>query len=521
MDDAPAPVSRGTVVRIGIRGLPDLASSMLGGGLYVLIAKTTSARFPLLAGSIARALEDGLESAVIVSANPAQFIQRIESLARLDTAALVAAQRLQLFMLQDNFLKKMFQFGASRFVSELEDFGIPENSYLVFDQADELLSLHDVSLADEQVSVLKEWFARKGITALLVFSRLSDAHSSTVNAIMDSLDGIVRLGSEKDGLALSFDYWQSPTAVTVAKNYQLTTLDSGLYEASDHAQMAMSIVRENMYPPQLLGQQFTAQTATSPANTKPLSATLQKYKGYLKPKDFLRELGLVLDQVSPDTVPCTVVVGTPVQGMNMGDIVRRYDRSARLGELITADDNHCYICLSTDSKTQALETLQIILGLPVGAVFSQDRLSNDREDIRLSLGELLHAVQRGTWPDFTSVHDVAAVLQPSGLSQPRNGEHPPKSTADNRPFAPHVVNVRAASSDEEDHEVLRLDFEPARRSNTAYARIFDRAEPVLVDSIYINAHNQPIEDIVFDADDDLHGPVFGQSEAPRAKRSVN
>jgi len=199
MNDAIVSTTKVPPLQIGIRGLPDLSNSMLGGGLYVLIAKTTSARFPMLAGSIASAFEDGVPCTLIVPANPTHFIQRIENLAVINTTELIASSLLQIFMLQDDFLKKMFQFGASRFVNELEDFGIPENSYLVFDQADELLSLHDISLAYEQVNVLKEWLAKKGITALLVFSRLTDAHESTVNAIMDSLDGIVRLGVKEKG----------------------------------------------------------------------------------------------------------------------------------------------------------------------------------------------------------------------------------------------------------------------------------------------------------------------------------
>jgi cellulose biosynthesis protein BcsE len=67
---------------------------------------------------------------------------------------------------------------------------------------------------------------------MLVFSRVSEAHDSTLNALMDNFTGIVRLGGDQNGLRLSFDYWQSPEGTVAARNYQLLTLDSELYEAT-------------------------------------------------------------------------------------------------------------------------------------------------------------------------------------------------------------------------------------------------------------------------------------------------
>lgn len=229
-DPALAPIA--PVVRIGIRGLENLTNHMISGGLYILIAETPSARFPMLAGSLGSALKEGLACTVIVPANPELFIQRIESFDSSITPELISANRLQLFVMQDEFSKTMFRYGAEGFVKELEHFGIPENSYLVFDQADELLSLHDISLALDQVDVLGKWLNQRQVTALLVFSRVTEAHSDILNALMDNLTGIVRLGGDKDGLELTFDYWQSPEGTIAARNYRLTTLDSGLYEAA-------------------------------------------------------------------------------------------------------------------------------------------------------------------------------------------------------------------------------------------------------------------------------------------------
>lgn len=237
------------VVRIGIRGLTNLTNNMIGGGLYVLIAETPSARFPMLAGSLGSALKEGLACTVIVPANPEQFLQRIESFDSSITPELITANRLQLFVMQDDFSKTMFRYGAEGFVKELEHFGIPENSYLIFDQADELLSLHDISLALDQVDVLRKWLEQRQVTMLAFFSRVTEAHSGTINALMDNLTGIARLGGDKEGLELTFDYWQSPEGTIAARNYRLTTLDSGLYEATTQAAPVEQIAGEDANQP--------------------------------------------------------------------------------------------------------------------------------------------------------------------------------------------------------------------------------------------------------------------------------
>lgn len=519
MDEAPDLKSQVSVVQVGIRGLPGLAGSMVAGGLYVLIAKTTSARFPMFAGSVAQAIEDGVTSTVI-SANPAQFIQRIEAISGIDAAELVNSRRLQFFMLQDNFLKKMFQFGARRFVSELEDFGVSNNSYLIFDQADELLSLHDVSLAHEQVVVLKEWFAEKGVTALLVFSRLTETHSSTLNAIMDSLNGIVRLGAEKEGLTLRFDYWQSPASVVVGKSYHLTVLESGLYEASGSSSMAVSLLNGEGNAQQLWGRHLNDSEIATPFFPRPAAAFQDACRGYLRPIEFLRELERMLDRTTSGSFRGTLVVGVLVQGFEMGDVISRYDRSARFGEILTADNQHCYIYQSVDSKSTALENLHMILGLPVGALLNVTRLASDADEIRMLMGALMQAIKRGDCPEYVSVHDVSSPLQASGATQSAGAEHLLNYPQGEHSILP-VFDDKTAVTTDNGENILLLNFEPAARSQTPAARIYDRSEAFNAKNIYAQTKSSSIEDVVFDVEEDMYGAVFGKTEAPRAKRSHN
>lgn len=242
MNDSTAITPLKHVIEIGIRGLPELSANMIAGGLYALKAETPSARYPLLAGSLGSALKSGLSCTIIVPSKPEQFIQRIESFGHFDAQQLMGENRLHVFVTQDEFSKKMFRFGADRFAQELAQFGVPENSFLIFDQADELLSLHDISLALDQVESLRKWFSQWKLTGLLVFSRATDEHSETINALMDSLTGVARLGGGKDGLEITFEYWQSPDGTLAAQNYPLKTLDSGLYEVTTRAAPALQVM---------------------------------------------------------------------------------------------------------------------------------------------------------------------------------------------------------------------------------------------------------------------------------------
>lgn len=221
--------------RLSIPGLPSLTDQMLSGGLYALIAEMPPARVPVLASSLQYAWSKQQNCTVILPSHPEAFLERIDALGVYDTSRALESGKLQIFLRQDNFAKNMFRFGAERFAKELDYFGIPDDSYLIFDQADELFSLHDLSLAMEQVEALRLWFGKHRVTALLVFSRLSGNSAETLQAMMDQLSGIVRMSSGRPGLELTFDYWQSPEGTIAARQYPLLTLDNGMYKVGARA----------------------------------------------------------------------------------------------------------------------------------------------------------------------------------------------------------------------------------------------------------------------------------------------
>ena len=216
-----------------IPGLHELTSSMSSGGLYALLTQKPPSRFPILASTLGGALRSGVPCTVILASQPEEFIERISAFWEFDALQAIRSGELNVFLQKERFAVSMFRYGAERFTQELEQFQIPPNSYLLFDQADELFSTHDVVLAIAQATALKAWFRERRITALLVFSRLTSMANEVLNVMMDQLSGIARLRSGRDGLELSFDYWQSATGMISAKHYpRVLTLESGLYDVT-------------------------------------------------------------------------------------------------------------------------------------------------------------------------------------------------------------------------------------------------------------------------------------------------
>jgi Cellulose biosynthesis GIL len=223
---------RAFAVELGVAGMPEFASDMLSGGLYALTVVSSSTRFPIFTSTIQSALNQAIPCTVITAAAPEDMIQRLESAGGFSATEWLTEKRLVVFSMQDEFSKKMFRFGADRLTQELESFEVPQSSYLIFDQADDLLSLHDLFLAAQQIKVLAQWFKQKQITGLLTFTRSTETQIAALQALLDHLNGIARLGGDRDGIEMTFVYWRSTPGVIAARNFRLYANPVGLYAVS-------------------------------------------------------------------------------------------------------------------------------------------------------------------------------------------------------------------------------------------------------------------------------------------------
>ena len=222
-------------LELGISGIPAKTCDLILGSLYALKASTSSARFPLFASLVLNAIRTGRRCVVITASKPDEFLSRLESHWSIRANDLIADGQLCVFSTQAEISKKIFRYGADRFVQELGSFNVKANTFLLYDQADDLLSLHDPFLAKQQVEVLAKWFQTNQVTALFSFSRPSERQSDTFNTLMDYFTGIARLGGEKNGLELTFLYWQATLGAAVASNFRLHTDEQGMYVAVEAA----------------------------------------------------------------------------------------------------------------------------------------------------------------------------------------------------------------------------------------------------------------------------------------------
>lgn len=200
--------------QLGIPGLPPLLNSMVTGGLYAVQVSSPPARSALVTLSLGAAIRAEQPAVLVSNGSVRRLLARGGRLAEA-----VQADRVSLFTLKESTAKNIFRHGAQRFVQELDLFEFPPTGYYVFDGADDLFTLQDPFIAAEQIRVYREWVRDKEGCGLLVFSLLgaSSQFAGTYQALLDHVDGAVRLESGKEQLEWIVDFWASPSGVVASR----------------------------------------------------------------------------------------------------------------------------------------------------------------------------------------------------------------------------------------------------------------------------------------------------------------
>lgn len=212
----------------GVRMLadsPDASDGLVPGGTYALLAETPPARLPLMAGVLQTAEAARVPVTLLLpTQSPAVFMERVRVAGYSQISDALETGQLAIYQFQADFSKKMFRYGAESFARELEYYEVPPNSLLLVDQADDLLSLHDTALAIRQIQTISAWAAQRMMPVLLVFTRAAGSSISmeSVNGLMDNLAGLARVGVDREGITLSFEFWQGPFGTVAARSVALT-----------------------------------------------------------------------------------------------------------------------------------------------------------------------------------------------------------------------------------------------------------------------------------------------------------
>lgn len=231
--------------RIALLGGIDPAGldGLLPGGIYAVAPQSPPARFPLWAAMLRGAIQAGGVCHVLVRVDPDEFISRIQSAGWNGINVAWEQGNLRIYPMAEGFTKLLFRMDVEALTSELEHWGVASGNLLLVDAGDEMLSLHDLTLATTQLLKLKDWTKRTRVVALFNFSLFNAATGlSALAPLMDHLFGIARLHSDVDGPLLNLSYWQSEVGTAAERIVRLGMEPSGALKlrGADHAANADS-----------------------------------------------------------------------------------------------------------------------------------------------------------------------------------------------------------------------------------------------------------------------------------------
>ena len=199
-----------TALSLGVSGLHDTAAGQMQvGRVYALDTDVPSIRFPLVSSCLASAMAEGVPCTLIVRSKPEHYLESLNTPPKFDMGEVLARRQLNVFSMQDDFQKKLFQVGPNRMLGELTRYGIESGSLVVFEHASEILNMFDQQYASAQLDAISDWCANQGITALLVFSGVQVRNALPPKALLDGMAGMARMEQGLDGLLVSFPYWRS------------------------------------------------------------------------------------------------------------------------------------------------------------------------------------------------------------------------------------------------------------------------------------------------------------------------
>ena len=215
--------------QLGIPGLPALLNNMVSGGLYAIQVSSPPARSALVTLSLGSAVRDEQPAVLVSNGSPGRLLAR----GRLADA--LRDEKLAIFTLKESTAKNIFRHGPSRFVQELDLFDFPDEGFYVFDGADDLFTLQDPFIAAEQIRAYREYIREKQSCALLVFTLLgaNSQFAGTYQALLDHVDGAVRLESGKEQLEWIVDFWASNAGVVASRAHPARIEANGVLAISE------------------------------------------------------------------------------------------------------------------------------------------------------------------------------------------------------------------------------------------------------------------------------------------------
>lgn len=225
---------------LDIEGLPVLAGGLIKGGSYLCQVSSPLAHQSMVAQTIAGALKSGFPVVLCTGGAPERVLDRCRELGLGDLSLAISKGFLKVFALQNGAAKNVFRLGPQRFMIELEHFHVPDGAFILFDGAEEIFTVQDGYVAGEQAKVYRDWIQRHHCRALFCFSLLAPGgqSGSTYQALLDHVDGAVRIESGRGVLEYVVEFWRSPLGVVASRTLNARLDDHGRLSVFEAAPVA-------------------------------------------------------------------------------------------------------------------------------------------------------------------------------------------------------------------------------------------------------------------------------------------
>lgn len=223
-------ISEELPVYVGATELPpNLDDGLTKGGIYSIRVESAPTRMSLISHALLINLGRGIHCTLATRLTLEEFLSHLDRKRAEIFLNAIEKRKLFVFSMVGDYSKNLFRFGPERFLYELEQFKVPDDSFIVIDHADALFTFEDRAIAATQARTYRQWMQKTGNIALFLFLHAdgNQSHHAYFQNLSDYFSGLAGLYISREGLELGVDFWSLQRGIIMAKHLAVTTGDDG------------------------------------------------------------------------------------------------------------------------------------------------------------------------------------------------------------------------------------------------------------------------------------------------------
>lgn len=223
-------ISEELPVYVGATELPpNLDDGLTKGGIYSIRIESAPTRMSLISHALLINLGRGVHCTLATRLTLEEFLSHLDRKRAEILLNAIEKRKLFVFSMVGDYSKNLFRFGPERFLYELEQFKVPDDSFIVIDHADALFTFEDRAIAATQARTYRQWMQKTGNISLFLFlhSDGKQSHHAYFQNLSDYFSGLAGLYISREGLELGVDFWSLQRGTIMAKHLAVTTGDDG------------------------------------------------------------------------------------------------------------------------------------------------------------------------------------------------------------------------------------------------------------------------------------------------------